>query len=450
MENQDISSLPIVKQLIADGYENLVNDLKKIFDNSIFFSCKDISSNDFILRIAIGFCIEGSEDIGIEILFYITDMLQREKAFECCIRMLLERKKIDSILNIIVSKASFFKEQVIFFILGRIIMFLTDEKLLDYLLKFIKMFECLKNSLPICDFDKISEDNIVNKNLQKYTEFHLILTKQLEMELLICKEEKIGSLCIEIAEMYIFFSCYEKAKQILKECLKENIIKNEKIKILFLLGDVYIYIKKFSKACNFYNDILVLLDTKDYENRIKVFRNIGTCHGNINDKKKEERFYKKSLNLYEKDSIEKAKILDRMGDFFNIENSNSDDMKKISKYYSLAFEMRKRMIEKKEIDYNSVDMATSLNNIAIIFKDQNKLKDSIQKFKESIKIWESFSLDNYPNLDAVYLNLASVYQEEISLVFSTEYFKKVKKLFFKSFVIRYNFLINKNIFENSK
>jgi tetratricopeptide (TPR) repeat protein len=441
----DVESLPLVKELRNKGFDLVVDSLKKFVDytgRTVFheYTSSDIQMDNFLSSTALQFIFILPET-SLMLAFFISNQKEKQTTINIIFKLLLENGKLDRVFDFIVNSSKTLSKKFIYCSLYMIINKFLDLNQFDRFENCVKLLGCLKNNLPLENFKNFSDKNIISVG-----EGSLIYISNLQdmlKDLLTCKEEEIYLLCIYISDIYSGFSQFDRSEKILKELLELTNYENnkQKIEIWFKLGNIHFLKENFKIALNLYDTILRFKNIDiDNTNEIKVYRNIGTCYGKLNNKKQEQFFYKKSLKCSETPSLEKARTLDCIGEFYI-----KTKITKSFSFYNLAFEMRKTLVNEGKLEYNSIDMAMSLNNMGICFKHQDCLDKSIEYFKESNRIWKTLPWMFKINTAVVYMNLVSIYMKQEEQEENTQ---KILNCFYKSNIVRLDYETGLNFFEH--
>ena len=206
----------------------------------------------------------------------------------------------------------------------------------------------------------------------------------------------------------------------------EKLIAIERsLKNLFGYADLLYSLNDFSKAKEYYEEILVTyraLATKNPQaynpDLAGTLNNLGLLLSNNNEIKQAKDCYQEALKIY-RDLAKKnpqAYNLYLASTLNNLANllSNNNEIKQAQIYYQEALDIRRDLAKKNPQAYNP-DLASTLNNLGLLLSNNNEIKQAKDCYQEALKIYRDLAKKN-PQAYNLYLastlnNLAVLYYQ---------------------------------------
>ncbi len=189
---------------------------------------------------------------------------------------------------------------------------------------------------------------------------------------------------------------YNKALALSKS--KWGLYNKKTFTIWSLMGAMYSKYGKYGEAEKAYNsaiDIGLKEFGKNSTHMAVMYFNLGDILLKKNDGKASEKAFVNSLNILNQDAaahyVELALIYDNIA----LINKNKGDVAKAEDFY------RKSMQVKKQVKGNELEVAKSLNNLAVLYMEQREYKESYKLFVSALNLCKKRLADN----DAIIINL---------------------------------------------
>ena len=206
----------------------------------------------------------------------------------------------------------------------------------------------------------------------------------------------------------------------------EKLIAIERsLKNLFGYADLLYSLNDFSKAKEYYEEILVTyraLATKNPQaynpDLAGTLNNLGLLLSNNNEIKQAKDCYQEALKIYRNLAKKnpQAYNLYLASTLNNLANllSNNNEIKQAQIYYQEALDIRRDLAKKNPQAYNP-DLASTLNNLGLLLSNNNEIKQAKDCYQEALKIYRDLAKKN-PQAYNLYLastlnNLAVLYYQ---------------------------------------
>jgi tetratricopeptide (TPR) repeat protein len=237
------------------------------------------------------------------------------------------------------------------------------------------------------------------------------------------EEKKLINCQILKSEIYNKTGKYEKALNLAEEALKKCKDPDDCLAILDATNETaysYWRLGKLEEAKKILDKnkpiIKKLKDQKIgsvIQREARTYRIKGVLYHTEGNFEEAERYYRKSLSLWEKigDKQEISSIFNNLG----VLNRSKGELHKALGYY------QKSLFLYKEFG-NIDDIATSLNNIGNIFRYQGELDEALSYYKQSLDSWEEIGNSQFVSL--AFYNIGEVYQQKGKFDTAVRYFKQ--------------------------
>ncbi len=142
------------------------------------------------------------------------------------------------------------------------------------------------------------------------------------------------------------------------------------------LGQISLHKKKYNKALNYYNAVLQTNKMKSKQKLKVLFHNIGLCHLHLKQYDQSETFLLKELGIAERDNDTLGIICAKV-DIGNLFYEQYKDEKAIT-YFKSAYNLA-QLFSSIKLKQNTAQ------NMAIVEKNRQHYKESVDYYNESIK-----------------------------------------------------------------
>ncbi|MHA2364119.1 MAG: tetratricopeptide repeat protein [Candidatus Hodarchaeales archaeon] len=215
-----------------------------------------------------------------------------------------------------------------------------------------------------------------------------------------------------LVEAYLGIGNLKDVDQNLNQLKKRRITSVDHSTWNYYNGQIFIIKGKFNEAKLVFQQLLEKLPIYDFNTgmfAIKINIQLGICNWRLGQNDKAEEIFNQQLkqlkefpgtfNVLEKRKIqlENGRVLHYIGNVLNAKG----DLNEALKYYKKAQEFKTD---------NLRETASTLNNIALIFWKQGKLRESLNFHHKSLKIKEKYG--NKQDLSVALNNIALVYIDQ--------------------------------------
>jgi tetratricopeptide (TPR) repeat protein len=237
------------------------------------------------------------------------------------------------------------------------------------------------------------------------------------------EEKKLINCQILKSEIYNKTGKYEKALNLAEEALEKCKDPDDCLAILDATNETaYSYwrlgkLEEAKKILDKNKQIIKKLKGQKIgsviQREARTYRIKGVLYHTEGNFEEAERYYRKSLSLWEKigDKQEISSIFNNLG----VLNRSKGELHKALGYY------QKSLFLYKEFG-NIDDIATSLNNIGNIFRYQGELDEALSYYKQSLDSWEEIGNSQFVSL--AFYNIGEVYQQKGKFDTAIRYFKQ--------------------------
>lgn len=233
----------------------------------------------------------------------------------------------------------------------------------------------------------------------------------------------------EVSDPYIAKGEEIKAKDILDEATNEINYKFSgepliKAKLLSVMGLVYLKLGLNEKSIYLLESSIKIYNNfseKDNLDFSEALRNLGYYHKINGDYKEAEKYYNKSLEIYQnnKNEIKIAEMFSEIGELYREDGRYKEAENLINK----ALE-----IFKKNYGIYNQNVTTALNNLAIIYETKKEYKKAEQIYKNILSIDEKILGKKHPDYSKDLNNLGDLYSKLGRLDEAEEIIKKSNEI----------------------
>jgi len=194
--------------------------------------------------------------------------------------------------------------------------------------------------------------------------------------------------------------------------------KEEQSQALHNIGGVEIQKGNYEKAREHIKKAIAI--RKERSDKIglwKSYNNLGTSYYYESDMDKALEYYKKSLKI--KNEIEGQKGLDGLLNNIALIFNSKGEIKKSLEYHNKSLNIRKKIGDKSGI-------ATSLNNIGSIYEEKGDLDKALEYYNESLKIRQE--IDDKAGIGTTINNIGKIHQHEGDFNKAEKYYERSLKI----------------------